>query len=272
MTIVVALTIVGTFFLCYRNFEYLAQKTSPQVLGTLYLKDGLNEAEIAQLRERLLSFPKVQTVEFKAKASVLNELQQFLGGTQTEISTAQELFPDVLELQLTQDSTSSDIDALSKMMGQIPQVAEVDFSEDWITQYLKVKSFLKGIGVVLMSLVLVGCTFITANFMGIRHQSRQHEIDVIRLIGGSRRFVLGPFLWEAFIEGLLGAFTALAALYLLKVVGGTVLTFQWSFMLNIRDWLYLSPVQLCLVVASGVLVACVGSITVFLRFEEKSFR
>jgi len=33
-TITVALVILGTFFLCYRNFENLAEKTSPQVTGT----------------------------------------------------------------------------------------------------------------------------------------------------------------------------------------------------------------------------------------------
>ena len=37
-TIAVALLILGTFFLCYRNFEALAEKTSPQVTGTVYLK------------------------------------------------------------------------------------------------------------------------------------------------------------------------------------------------------------------------------------------
>ena len=115
---------------------------------------------------------------------------------------AEDIFPDVLELQLASDATEIDTAALTKIVTQFTQVAEVDFSEDWLTQYNKIKNFLRGFGAVLMALVLVGCAFITANFMGIRHQARREEIDVIRLIGGTRRFVLGPLYGKVLLRVL----------------------------------------------------------------------
>lgn len=267
-TITAALIIQGSFLLVYRNFESIAEKTNPYVTGTAYLIDGLQESQIAEIRAQILDTPGVKRVVFKTRESVVNELQSFLGAANKEAIPGSELFPDVLEIDLARDASARSVTQLKDQVAKLAGIAEVDFSEDWLVQYRKARHFLTVFGVILIVAMILGSSFIIANFMGMRHQSRKSEIEIVRLIGGHQNFVLKPFLWEAFIEGVIGISFSLIGLYVLKTLLSAVLTVQWSSFIGTRQLLYLSPGQVALVCALGVAMAMLGSFTVFLRFQE----
>src|SRR5262249_52461147 len=157
------------------------------------------------LQEQILALPKVQHVKFKSNAKVLQELQASLGSLDTSAISGKGLFPDVIEVEVSRDIGPKALSFLKLQLQNLSQVAEVDFSEDWLSQYKMIKHFLRVFGFILFFGILFSCSFIIANFMGMRHQSRKYEIDIIRLMGAHRGFVFGPFLWEGIIEGTLGA-------------------------------------------------------------------
>ena len=266
-TITVALVILGGFFLCYKNFNELAEKTSPKVTGTLYLKEGLSPDEIEIVRARVLGLSKVAGVEFKSKNTVVAELQTFLGESNSALPGS-ELFPDILEIQLTPDSTAQDVQPLKGALTPITNVAEVDFSEDWVAKYKKVRKMLNLFGAFLFICIVLGCTFILANFMGVRHQSRRSEIEIVRLVGADPSFVFTPYVWEALIEGTAGASLALAILFFLKQLFVTLINVQWTSILGIKQWAYLSPLQAIGVLFLGVFIAFCGSLTVLFRTPQ----
>lgn len=267
-TVTLSLLILGGFFLCLRNLESLADTTRPEVTGTLYLKDGLKEHEIEALKARVSALPNVVSAEFKNRNTVVTELQAFLGEASSTTLTGGELFPDVIEVGLDSKSGVMTVNELSSVLGKMPEISEVDFSEDWLLQYKKVRSFLRGVGAFLLFALLVGCSFLIANFMSMRHQSRREEIEIVRLMGAKRAFVFLPFLWEGLVEGLLGALGALALLYTIKSAAGTVLQLQWSGFLGIKHWLFLSSGQIFMLLVVGILMAMLGGLTVFLRFRD----
>jgi cell division transport system permease protein len=51
-TIAISLFILGIFFLGYENINTLAEKASPQIVGSLYLKENLSDAQIQQIKEK----------------------------------------------------------------------------------------------------------------------------------------------------------------------------------------------------------------------------
>jgi len=269
-TISVSCLILGAFLLGYRNFENLAAQTNTNVTGTVYLKDGLNEIEVSELRERLLSQEKVTRVVFKSKNKVADELQDFLGASTGESIPGSELFPDLMELELSPESTSQTVATLKSILSKDPAITEVDFSDDWLAQYKKVRSFLNSVGWFLIVGLVLGCGFIIANFMGIRHQSRKEEMEIIQLIGAERGFVLAPFLWEGLFEGILGAGLSLVVLSALKWVLGDLLVKDWQSMLGISSWAFLSVSQSLLLLFLGITMALMGSLTVFFRTAEQS--
>ena len=116
---------------------------------------------------------------------------------------------------------------------------------------------------------MVGCSLIIANFMGMRHQSRKSEIEIVKLIGANQNFVFSPFLWEGIIEGLIGATLALFILFIAKCLLSALITVQWATILGMRELLYLSSGQFLMMFIAGITMAFVGSFTVFVRFSGK---
>lgn len=271
-TISIALLILGTFLLIYRNFDYIADKASPSLTGTVYLKEALTEPEITAIKERVLSLEHVQHVTFKPKRTVVEELQVFLGASGMENLPGSELFPDVLEVELKKEISPASVALLKSVIQKYSEVSEVDFSEDWLAQFKKVRNFMQIFGIVLILCVLFGCGFMIANFMGIRHQSRRNEIDIVNLMGANRNFILTPFLWEGLIEGLVGSGIALLLLFILKGVLSTVVAVNWSSFLGVNSLLYLGVGQFFIILAVGIATALVGGITVFLRFQGNNAR
>jgi len=272
LTIEVSLLILGIFFLCYRNFEALAEKTTTLTTGTVYLKESLAEGEVAALKERIFSMTAVKNISFKDRHSIMEELHTFLGSSPTEKMPPGELFPDVLEIEVKKDATAVQVNELKSVVSKMPEVSEVDFSEDWLAQFHRLRRMIGLFGFFLMTGVIIGCGFIIANFMGIRHQSRKNEIDIVRLHGAHRNFILAPFLWEGFIEGIIGSSLAIGSLYGAKILVGAFVSTQWANLIGMREILFLSALQVLAVVTVGIAMAFFGSITVFLRFQESSPR
>lgn len=268
-TISASCLILGGFLLCSRNFENLAEKTNPNVTGTVYLRENLSEGQIAELKERILSQDNVMKVSFKPKKKVADELQIFLGSNAGEVLPGAELFPDLIELELNKNTSAQDLIALKTVISREPEITEVDFSEDWLAQYKKVRGLLSGIGWTLMIALVLGCSFIIANFMGMRHQSRKEEIEIVQLIGAERSFVLTPFIWEGLIEGILGSGAAMAILLIGKWLLGDLLASQWNAILGTSSWLFLSFGQMILLGFIGITTALLGSFTVFLKTAER---
>lgn len=268
-TISVSCLILGSFLLGYRNFENLAEQTNTSITGTAYLKSGLTELQISDLRERLLSQENVSKVTFKSKNRVADELQDFLGASAGEALPGSELFPDLMEIELNRESSSQTVTSLKTMFAKDAAITELDFSDDWLAQYKKVRSFLNSIGWVLIVGLVFGCGFIIANFMGIRHQSRKEEMEIIQLIGAERGFVLAPFLWEGLFEGLMGAGLSLVLLSGMKWILGDLLVKDWQSLLGISSWAFLSLPQSLLLLILGITMALMGSLTVFFRTTEQ---
>lgn len=270
MTIAVALVIIGGFFLCYRNFEKLAEKTSPQITGTAYLKEDIDPAQVNSLKERILSLDNVQKVSFKSKDKVVEELQSFLGATGGTNLPGSELFPNVLELEVKKDVAPEKIEILKGIVSRFTEVAEVDFSDDWLAQYKKISQVLKVVGLIMMCLMIIGCSFLIANFMGMRHQSRRNEIEIVNLIGADRNFILTPYIWEGVIEGFMGSTLAVLTLFIAKTFLFSLMSAHWSVYLGIPNWSFLSFTQIIVIYVVGVTMALMGGITVFLRYQEQT--
>ncbi len=271
-TIAMALLILGVFFLGYRNMESIADKAKSQITATVYLKDGLTEAQVTELKERILSLGMVKNAVFKSRHSVMEELSSFLGSGVGDSLTGNEIFPDILEVEVRREASMSDAGDVKTMVSKMPEVADVDFSEDWLAQFKHIRQMFQVFGFCLTSAILIGCGFIIANFMGMRHQARKNEIEIVRLHGASQQFVMAPFLWEGFFEGIIGAFIALILLYVAKIFLGAMVSSQWASLLGVHQLLYLSIGQLFAVIALGIAMAFFGSFTVFIRFQENGYR
>lgn len=269
-TITVALILVGAFLVFIQNVERVAEKTNPRVTGTVYLKEGLGEDQIRELRDKVFALEQVKQVVFKDRDSVVGEIQGFLGESAHRPMPGSEVFPDVLEIELDSAVKGDGIALVQKSLLSMGGVQEVDFSDGWLAQYKKIRKLGQFFGALVLLAIIFGCGFIIANFMGIRHQARQQEIQIARMMGAHRGFILAPFVWEGVIEGVMGATAAVCVLYMATVGFSQVITLEWGSVLGLKRLAFLSASQLLCVLFVGISMALIGSIMVFFRFQENT--
>lgn len=271
-TISVSCLILAFCLLVYRNFDYLAEKTQTSATGTVYLKDNLNAEETNKIRESLLFEDGIVRVEYKSKSTVSKELNAFLGGSDQSEVPGSELFPDLFEVYFKPQISEESLVFLKSNLGSNPHITGVDFSADWFSQFKKMQSILSVGGLILILFLSIGCSFIIANFMGMRHQSRKAEMEIIQLIGAHTSFVLAPFISEGVIEGVLGAMTSIVLLFITFSALGEIIPTDWASMLGVSSWVFISAGQAIIVGMIGILMAVIGSLVVFFRTSEQSRR
>lgn len=266
LTVTAALVVLGLFFLCHRNFVAVAKKSVDRSVGLVYLKAGTPNAEREATAQRLATLPHVKRATYKSGGTVQEELAQVLGdGSAAADPTTAGFFPELFELELEPGLSSTAIDSVKKAIGELAAVDEVDLSEQWAQQYRKARSFLDVLGIFFVLLVGVGCAFVIANFMGLRHQARKEEINVVRLFGGTQNFVVGPFVLEGVVEGLAGAVAALLVLGVFQSGLSALVKVRWSSVLGLDQWLFLSTGQTLMLFVMGIGMATFGSLSVFLK-------
>ncbi|MBY0371692.1 permease-like cell division protein FtsX, partial [bacterium] len=177
-TITVALVLVGAFLIFFRNVETVAEKTNPRMTGTVYLREGLDQDQIRELRDKVFSLEQVRQVVFKDRDSVVSEIQGFLGEAAHKKLPGSEVFPDVLEIELDAAAKPQVVEMVQKSILAMAGVQEVDFSDGWLAQYKKIRNLGKLIGVLLLAAIMIGCGFIIANFMVLRHQDGQARFPI----------------------------------------------------------------------------------------------
>ncbi|MEE4380562.1 MAG: permease-like cell division protein FtsX [Pseudomonadales bacterium] len=113
--------------------------------------------------------------------------------------------------------------ALAARLGREPGVEGVQIDLDWVQRLRAALGLLErltwGLGVLLAGGVLL----VTGSLTRMAIEQRREEIVVLRLVGGTDRFVLRPFVYEGTVHGILGGLAAwLLIAAALAVVAGPV--------------------------------------------------
>ena len=104
---------------------------------------------------------------------------------------------------------SSQIKSLARNMEKLEGVVEVQYYEDIMENFLEASNTVKQFGGIVIVFLLIICLVLISNTIKTRVYSKKEEIQVIKYIGGSNRFVVVPFIVEGCIIGLFGSILSL---------------------------------------------------------------
>jgi cell division transport system permease protein len=142
----------------------------------------------------------------------------------------------------------------------MPGVADVRYDRQWLTRVLSAIDVIRGVGLVLGSVLAIAAALTVANVVRLALYARREELEIMNLVGAPQVYVRGPFVMEGVLQGGLGAVVALLAL------GGAFFALQARYLLPLASALNVSsihflPVELCvLLVAGGMAVGCLGGL------------
>jgi len=262
LTIALALFVLGGFLAVTANLQRLGNEWSNSAELSIYLKDDITAAERGAVEATLAPSDLIGAHEYVSKADALSRFKQTFGDLAAAIDgVGNNPLPASLEVRLRHGPGVSDgVDALAARLRPMPGVADVRYDRQWLTRVLSAINIIRGVGLVLGSVLAIAAALTVANVVRLALYARREELDIMNLVGAPQAFVRGPFVMEGVLQGGLGALVALLAL------GAAYLAIRGRYLLPLASALNVSsihflPAELCVVlVVGGMAVGCVGGL------------
>jgi cell division transport system permease protein len=262
-TAFIALFLLGFALLIAREFALVKDAWTGNVEVAVYLQDPVKSDVVADLTNRIQSLPAVAEggVTYEDKAAACARLTKLFANQQVFLENVDcnEVIPTSLRVHLSDPSRFDEITAAlgcevkeGKMVCKAPGVLQVADFHTILQRLTAITDVLKFGVIAIAVIMLVSALFLIANTLRMGMFARRKEIGIMRLVGATNWRIRTPFLIEGLVEALLGAFAAIFALLLLKVVFIDRLRGEISYVPLIRNTDVLAIVPVIVLAAAGV--------------------
>lgn len=204
-----SLALPATFYTAGKNIAHAAKDMDSASQMSLYFKEGTPEARLIVFKDQLEGWPEVESVQYISSQQGLEELSQFAGLEKAMSLLTDTALPPVLIVQpKVQYQETTAAKALLQKLQAENGVTDVRMDEDWFARLDAIKHLAYTVSYCFAFLMLVSVFLIVGNTLRFNILAHKEEIQVMKLIGATDRFILRPYLYTGFWLGFLGALIA----------------------------------------------------------------
>lgn len=213
-TIALAVLIVGAFSLFVVNAGDLLDTWRQGIRLMIYLQDGLAGEKRAQIEDQLRQMPEIERLQFISKEAAMDRLRSQMSRHAALLDgLAQNPLPEAYEIEVHR-GVEREVEPLAQRIEQIDGVEEVAYGKQWIKRFGGLVELLRIVGYALTGLFSGAAVFFVANTIRLILYSRREEVEIMRLVGASERFIRTPFYIQALLQGAIGGLAGIGLLYL----------------------------------------------------------
>ncbi len=262
-SLAVAFICLASALLVVTNLSAVRDRWSRAGRATVYLRDGVEDEDIKALVTALGATEGVSRVRFVSRADARKEVLAETGDDQLA-SLPENAFPNSVELGFSDSIDDMQLNVVALKLRSLPSVEMVETYNRWTE---RLSSLLRG-GVtasLFLALVVFGAVVsVVASTMRLLLEKRRLEVEVLRLVGATTRFVCRPFVVEGAMQGAAGAGLAIGVLAGLYTIVAGRFDSQLAALLGIRPAFLPWQAILGMVTVGAIL----GSITAFLSLRK----
>lgn len=265
-TMAIAFLIFNAFVLIFVNLNHWTEEQGRSLSMSIYFKEEPERVVLENIKKELLHFPGVTIKRFISKDDAMESIKSQLGDKAGLLDGLKvNPLPASLEIILSRDKNGDSFPyQLKTMLERIDSVDEVQYSQEWIERFQAIMEAIKLIGIIFGGLLFLAALFIITNTIKLTIYSRKDEIEILKLVGATNRFVKIPFLIEGSIQGFLGGSVAIIILFLSYITVITRLDLRVGF--ASFDIVFLSPQFILFLLIMSIITGFIGSTISLGRF------
>jgi cell division transport system permease protein len=176
---------------------------SPQI--TVLLRSGAPAGDDSALARSLSAQSGVSSVRFVGRDRALRQLARDLGDDRLLAGLDVNPLPDALVLTVSPHLEAAALDALITRIKARGEVDEVLADRQFAERVRQIGHAARNLAQGLILLLLTSSAVVVFNTIRLQLADRQHEIELLRLLGASSAFVRRPFVLRGILLGALGA-------------------------------------------------------------------
>ena len=129
-----------------------------------------------------------------------------------------EAFPASIEIDVNAETTDAELADMVQKLRMLPVVDDVETYQAWTERLEKLVRGGVAAAALLAIVVFAAVLAVVGSTIRLALQRRKTEVEVLKLVGASDRFVKGPYIVEGGVQGALGAIGAILLLGVLFFV------------------------------------------------------
>lgn len=206
----IALALPTGLHLILKNIQTISGDLDSAVQISLFLKKSTTDSQAQQLVNQLKSMPQINKIQYISRKEALNEFKRLSGFGNALKALDNNPLPAVIVVQPSlADSNAISTQRLVTQLQSKPYVDIAQLDMQWIKRLYSIMDIISRGVVILTGLLALAVLLVIGNTIRLAIQNRRDEIVIIKLIGGTDRFIRRPFLYTGFWYGLFGGLIAL---------------------------------------------------------------
>jgi cell division transport system permease protein len=270
-TISIALFMLSVFLLLSLNVKEILQTFGDKIHITLYLDNALTENEIQDLIKKITTFREIRDIHFVSRNDALYELKKILKNQDAILDNlTPNPLPQSFDITIKRDyQNSNSIEPMIERLKKYPGITDIEYGDIWLKKFTTVFNFLNLIGILITGMIILATVFIVSNTIKLSINSRNAEIEIMKLVGATNRFIKFPFFLEGVVQGTLGSLIAVGLLFALYRVSVNWLVSHRFLELSLISLSFFPQDLVWMIILSGSFLGALGSMASLGRFLKE---
>jgi cell division transport system permease protein len=205
----ISLALPMGLFVALQNSQIVVGGMRDTAQISLYLKMDVKQSQVNKVLHTLDRDEEIMRARYISPAEGLREFQ-----TQTELSDVlgqlkQNPLPGVIIVYPEKSIKSSlQVKQLLSRLQRLPYVQSAELDMVWLQRLSTMIKIARRVVFTVMILFALAVLLIIGNTIRLITQNHKNEIEVVKLLGGTERFIRRPFLYSGIIYGVAGGIIA----------------------------------------------------------------
>ena len=206
LVIGITLALPMVLHIALNNVTRLGNHLKESTTLTIYLKEQAGLPAAQAMARMLQHRPTVRAVQTISPSAGLRELEQQAGIPAATRGLSDNPLPWVIVVTPgNTEHPEKTLTQLKTFLETLPDTDTVQLDTQWLNQLDGLLTTIQHIALSLTCLLGLAVLFITGNTIWTVIRRHSREIQIIRLTGGTARFIRRPFLYAGALYGLTGA-------------------------------------------------------------------
>lgn len=212
MTIAViglALALPAGLLLFLGQAETIIEKWHQGTQISVFVEQAVTQSDIEKLVDQLRQDQRIANIRYIPPADVMQQFQEATGVNEWSRQLGDNPLPGVIEIvPAFQKVNSKSIEGLVTELKQLPKIEIAQLDVEWLSRLQAIIDLIKQALLLVLVFIGVGVVLVVANTIRLIQELYRHELDVMRLVGATQRFISRPFIYSGLFYGILGGITA----------------------------------------------------------------
>lgn len=204
--------LMGCCILIILNMNHQLQLVEDQNTVVLFIESGTSNERISEIEGEIIEIGNIKNIYFKSSEEALEEIKS--GVDESHRDAYDMLDPDTLPdaFVVTVRDIGNNDETVSKL-SQIRSIEAIRDNREYVESLKSIRNTVTGIGLGVVIILFIVSFFIVYNTVSVTIYNRRLEIQIMRCVGATKKFICYPFIIEGVFIGIISTIVSLILVY-----------------------------------------------------------